>query len=89
MVMNVLVEFADANAALVEAYILTFARMKKDGEVRLCFEWNHEMPMLEGAAASWWPIRRRWFAAPSAPMTSSIAADRQNHGEASWTSTVA
>ena len=47
MVMNVLVEFADANAALVEAYILTFARMKKDGEVRLCFEWNHEMPMLE------------------------------------------
>lgn len=72
MVMNVLVEFAEANAALVEAYILTFARMKKDGEKfdtltlarsvdrfekrsgrwaisarRLCFEWNHEMPMLE------------------------------------------
>lgn len=34
MVMNVLVEFLtdDPNAAKVEAYILTFARMKKDGE---------------------------------------------------------
>ena len=32
MVTNVLVEFSSAAAALVEAYILTFARMKKDGE---------------------------------------------------------
>ncbi|MEO5760894.1 MAG: nuclear transport factor 2 family protein [Vicinamibacteria bacterium] len=74
MVMNVLVEFneTDPNAAKVEAYILAFSRMKKDGEKfdtltlarsvdrfekrdgrwaiavrRLCFEWNHEMPMLE------------------------------------------
>lgn len=74
MVMNVLVEFNDTNpnVAKVEAYILAFSRMKKDGEKfdtltlarsvdrfekrdgrwaiavrRLCFEWNHEMPMLE------------------------------------------
>ena len=74
MVMNVLVEFdaSDANVAKVEAYILAFSRMKKDGEKfdtltlassvdrfekrdgrwaiarrRLCFEWNHEMPMAE------------------------------------------
>ena len=69
---NVLVEFEGADVARVETYILTFARMKKDGEKfdtltlaravdrferrggrwaisarRLCFEWNHEMPMRE------------------------------------------
>jgi hypothetical protein len=72
LVTNVLVEFTAADVARVEAYILTFARMKKDGEKfdtltlartvdrferragawaiaarRMCWEWNHEMPMNE------------------------------------------
>lgn len=72
LLMNVLVEFDGPLAANVEAYILTFARMKKDGEKfdtltlaravdrfekrdgrwaisrrRLCWEWNHDMPMQE------------------------------------------
>lgn len=72
LVTNVLVEFAGPAEARVEAQILTFARMKKDGEKfdtltlaravdrfekregrwaisarRVCFEWNHEMPMRE------------------------------------------
>lgn len=72
LVSNVLIEFTGPDGAQVEAQILTFARMKKDGEKfdtltlaravdrferrdgrwaisarRLCFEWNHEMPMRE------------------------------------------
>lgn len=72
LVTNVLIEFDGPSSAQVEAYILTFARMKKDGEKfdtltlarsvdhfekrggrwaisqrRLCWEWNHEMPMRE------------------------------------------
>lgn len=72
LVTTVLVEFTAPQVARVESYILTFARIKKDGELfdtltlaravdrfeersgrwaisarRLCFEWNHELPMRE------------------------------------------
>jgi hypothetical protein len=59
LVTNVLVEFTSADAAIVEAYILTFARMKKDGEKFDTLTLARAVDRFERRAGTWAIAARR------------------------------
>jgi hypothetical protein len=59
LVTNVLVEFTSADSATVEAYILTFARMKKDGEKFDTLTLARAVDRFERRAGAWAIAARR------------------------------